>query len=398
MVKKSGDTMTGRLRFVPMTGDEGVVEVRTDSTETVTVRDIYEYVRLIALKSVADQHNVADVDVRYQKNGDIALYNQLTRKVNGNSLFATLALSISNGGFRSLIASGLDAVSLPSGDAVKFNGKSLTEIIAAIKTLTVKVVDALPATGEDKTIYLVPNGGAGTNVKDEYLWVDGRWEKIGTTDVDLSQYAKKEEVESVSDRVDEAFGELGVVADDIEELDGRVTSAEEKATTASGTALSANQKAISAIEGLDGKLDKSGGSLSGPLTIGSVTITDTGVVFQGKEIYWSKGGEVAMADDLAYSINTSGTILNRAMNYFVADGTALTLRPPSAIEGKIRDFVLRIDCTETTTIDWSAFGNCETTGGKSWSDMMLVESGKSYVYRFTDMGGDHLCAAREEVS
>lgn len=105
-----------------------------------------------------------------------------------------------------------------------------------------------------------------------------------------------------------------------------------------------------------------------------------------------------IAEKLPYSLVTGGEIQDRAVNKIVADGTALTLSPPSAIAGKIRDFVLRIDCKETTTIDWSAFGNCETTGGKSWSDMMLVEPGKIYIYRFTDMGGDNLCAAREEIS
>ena len=105
-----------------------------------------------------------------------------------------------------------------------------------------------------------------------------------------------------------------------------------------------------------------------------------------------------IAEKLPYSLVTGGEIQDRAVNKIVADGTALTLSPPSAIAGKIRDFVLRIDCKETTTIDWSAFGNCETTGGKLWSDMMLVEPGKIYIYRFTDMGGDNLCAAREEIS
>ena len=112
----------------------------------------------------------------------------------------------------------------------------------------------------------------------------------------------------------------------------------------------------------------------------------------------SKTSGKADKSDVPYSLVTGGEIQDRAVNKIVADGTALTLRPPSVIAGKIRDFVLRIDCTATTTIDWSAFGNCETTGGKSWSDMMLVELGKIYIYRFTDMGGDHLCAAREEIS
>ena len=112
----------------------------------------------------------------------------------------------------------------------------------------------------------------------------------------------------------------------------------------------------------------------------------------------SKTSGKADKSDVPYSLVTGGEIQDRAVNKIVADGTALTLSPPSVIAGKIRDFVLRIDCTATTTIDWSAFGNCETTGGKSWSDMMLVELGKIYIYRFTDMGGDHLCAAREEIS
>lgn len=105
------------------------------------------------------------------------------------------------------------------------------------------------------------------------------------------------------------------------------------------------------------------------------------------------------AGSIPYTITTSsGSLTDRAVNVITASGTALTITPPAAVSGKVRDFVLRINCTATTTINWSAFGNCETTGGKSWSDMMLVESGKSYVYRFTDIGGGSLCAAREEIS
>lgn len=99
----------------------------------------------------------------------------------------------------------------------------LKSLIDAINGVKIKVVDSLPAVGEANVIYLVPSEKSETqNVKDEYLWVDGEWEKIGTTDVDLSQYAKKDDVEYVGDRVNEAFGELGVVEDDIEELQATV--------------------------------------------------------------------------------------------------------------------------------------------------------------------------------
>ena len=55
------------------------------------------------------------------------------------------------------------------------------------------VVSALPTVGESGKIYLISNSGTGTNRYDEYIWVNAAWEKIGTTDLDLSGYALKTE-------------------------------------------------------------------------------------------------------------------------------------------------------------------------------------------------------------
>lgn len=55
----------------------------------------------------------------------------------------------------------------------------------------------LPETGEEGKIYLIPATSTGDqNVMLEYVWVNGVWEKFGEfkTEVDLSQYAKKEYV------------------------------------------------------------------------------------------------------------------------------------------------------------------------------------------------------------
>lgn len=57
-----------------------------------------------------------------------------------------------------------------------------------------EVVNALPATGEDGVIYLVPNSGETPNIYDEYIWVNESFEKIGTTEIDLSGYVTFEEV------------------------------------------------------------------------------------------------------------------------------------------------------------------------------------------------------------
>ena len=63
--------------------------------------------------------------------------------------------------------------------------------IAGITGLEFVVVQSLPATGETGKIYLVANNGSGQNIYDEYVWLTGtpgRYEKIGTTDIDLSNY------------------------------------------------------------------------------------------------------------------------------------------------------------------------------------------------------------------
>lgn len=54
-------------------------------------------------------------------------------------------------------------------------------------------VEALPEVGNPQYIYLIPNGSSGNNGYDEYMWVTDKndYEKIGTTDIDLSDYAVK---------------------------------------------------------------------------------------------------------------------------------------------------------------------------------------------------------------
>ena len=64
--------------------------------------------------------------------------------------------------------------------------------LAGIVQVEWRVVQSLPALGEIGVIYLLPNNGTGNNVHDEYLWISttSSFEKIGTTEVDLSGYAK----------------------------------------------------------------------------------------------------------------------------------------------------------------------------------------------------------------
>ncbi len=81
--------------------------------------------------------------------------------------------------------------------------------IGGITGVAFEVVQSLPASGNAGTIYLVPNSGTNPNIYDEYIWVSsgssGSWEKIGTTDVDLSGYVQKSELGTISNATIDAI-------------------------------------------------------------------------------------------------------------------------------------------------------------------------------------------------
>ena len=57
------------------------------------------------------------------------------------------------------------------------------------------IVDVLPESGEENTIYLVPSTSSKDgNVKDEYMWINSAWEKIGSSEVDLTGYLKESDL------------------------------------------------------------------------------------------------------------------------------------------------------------------------------------------------------------
>lgn len=111
----------------------------------------------------------------------------------------------------------------------------VNNLIASIVTLNIVVVQTLPVSDiSTHTIYLVPKTTAGTdNVYDEYINTDGTsagWELIGSTEVDLSNYYTKTEIDlKVADlqasilRVD---GDIDSIELDIADLQASVLRVE----------------------------------------------------------------------------------------------------------------------------------------------------------------------------
>ncbi len=96
-----------------------------------------------------------------------------------------------------------------AGDSFKatFNNTTgtLNEVMSKIKDYIDNLVSTgirpqleatLPATGKEGILYLIPNE---SGTRDEYMWLDEKWDKIGSTDamVDLDGYYTKDEVDAM---------------------------------------------------------------------------------------------------------------------------------------------------------------------------------------------------------
>lgn len=118
--------------------------------------------------------------------------------------------------FRYSQSLGDEAISAPEVDA------KIASAVGKITSFEYKVVSELPpeSDGEKGTIYLLRRTGKDyTNLFDEYILVDtftgtdgivysAHYEKIGTTDIDLTQYAKKTEIPT---KVSDITNDIGFI-------------------------------------------------------------------------------------------------------------------------------------------------------------------------------------------
>lgn len=73
---------------------------------------------------------------------------------------------------------------------------TVNSLIAKSTKLKKEVVTALPSTGKDDVLYLKKDGNDVNNSYVEYMWINGAWEIIGNTKIDLNPYAKKTDIKT----------------------------------------------------------------------------------------------------------------------------------------------------------------------------------------------------------
>lgn len=72
-----------------------------------------------------------------------------------------------------------------------YTKEEVQSLISALNSVTLQKVESLPESGESNIIYLVPKSGSGNDIYDEYIYIDGKPEHIGSTQVDLSNYVQE---------------------------------------------------------------------------------------------------------------------------------------------------------------------------------------------------------------
>ena len=87
--------------------------------------------------------------------------------------------------------------------------KQYTNQQIALQThLSFSIVNDLPSSDiSTSTIYLKPMGGSSPNTYEEYIYINSKWEIIGTTKTDLSDYYTKTQVDNLlNSKVDKVNG------------------------------------------------------------------------------------------------------------------------------------------------------------------------------------------------
>ena len=119
---------------------------------------------------------------------DILTYTTPNLKAQGNSASGEIPTKLSE------LTNDTGFVTKTVGNLVNYYLKEETynkeEINRLIVGLNLQIVNELPETGEQSTIYLLAQNREAPDLYDEYLWSNG-WERIGSTAIDLTNYIQK---------------------------------------------------------------------------------------------------------------------------------------------------------------------------------------------------------------
>ena len=138
------------------------------------------------------------------------LTDELVTKINnaGDSSFTGNYNDLTNKPDLSVYATTENMNSAISGATTDMATKTyVTQQLANINKK--QIVESTADMTDANTIYLMANSGSGNNVYDEYLVINGTPEKVGTTEIDLTNYVQEDDlVEITNGEIDTIFADF----------------------------------------------------------------------------------------------------------------------------------------------------------------------------------------------
>lgn len=242
--------------------------------------------------------------------------------------------------------------------------------IAGIKQFNVKIVDSLPDTGVEGTIYFVPNTKeTGTNIKDEYMWINDRWELIGTTEFQLN----------IGQNADGIIINGTALQDATASQDGlmtkeQVTALAGKADTTTVTADLA--KKVDKVEGSRLMTNDEGTKLEGIATGAQVNVIES--IKVGTTALEVTGKAVTIPTTDAVAENNTSLVTSHGVHEAI---TGLQTGIETDLEGKVDKLVTKPTAGTYTKVTINGEG--QVTGGNAQIAVSDISDFPTLLNRFT---------------
>lgn len=163
--------------------------------ETGGEPNVIETVKVNGTALTPDANKAVDVTIPTVNNAT------LTIQKNGTSVGTFTANASSNVTANITVPTNNNELTNGAGYQTSSDVQSaINDALEDITGIDFQVVASLPATGEKGVIYLVSHSHGTGDVYDEYIWLSSSssYEKIGTTDIDLSGYVLSSDLVAIS--------------------------------------------------------------------------------------------------------------------------------------------------------------------------------------------------------
>ena len=171
------------------------------------------------IETVKVNGSILDVDSKKSVNVIVPTDNSVLTNGAGYQTASDVSNALTNSGYQANVIETIKVnnvaltpsskavnITVPTDNSVLTNGAgyqtakdvtdAINEAIGGLTGISFEVVETLPTRGKTGVIYLIAHShGAGDNY-DEYVWLEKSesYEKIGNTDVDLSNYVTKNDI------------------------------------------------------------------------------------------------------------------------------------------------------------------------------------------------------------